>query len=89
MPSLDAPPPPVAPRDPRTEAYNARLGLWLFAAYLAAYAAYVLVNAFVPALMATEALAGLNVAVASGLGLILLAAVVAFVYASLARGATP
>jgi uncharacterized membrane protein (DUF485 family) len=86
MPGLDHShlPPPEA-RDPATERYNARLGLVLFAAYLAVYAAYVLVNAFRPAVMDQVPFAGVNLAVWSGLGLIIGAVILAVVYAALCR----
>jgi uncharacterized membrane protein (DUF485 family) len=77
-------PPPEA-RDPVAERYNARLGLGLFAIYLAAYTAYVLINAFRPAVMDEVPLAGINLAVWSGLGLIVGALVLALVYAVLCR----
>ena len=77
-------PPPEA-RDPAAERHNARLGLVLFAVYLAGYAAYVLVNAFRPAVMDEVVFAGINLAVASGMGLIVGALVLALVYAVLAR----
>jgi uncharacterized membrane protein (DUF485 family) len=77
-------PPPEA-RDPAVERHNARLGLALFAVYLAAYAAYVLVNAFRPAVMDELVGAGVNLAVASGMGLIVGALVLALVYAGLCR----
>ena len=77
-------PPPEA-RDPAAERHNARLGLVLFAVYLAAYGTYVLVNAFRPAVMDELVGAGVNLAVASGMGLIVGALVLALVYAGLCR----
>jgi len=71
-------------RDPVTERYNARLGLVLFAVYLVAYVAFMLVNAFAPAWM-DAAVGGLNVAVVSGLGLIGGAVLLAVVYAFACR----
>lgn len=71
-------------RDPASERHNARLGLVLFAAYLLAYLAYVLVNAFAPHWM-DSLLGGVNVAVVSGLGLIAGAVLLAVVYAGLCR----
>jgi uncharacterized membrane protein (DUF485 family) len=85
MPAFDQCPAPQEPRDEDVERHNARLGLALFALYLAAYGAYVLVNAFWPALMDAVLFAGLNLAVASGLGLIAGALALALVYAWLAR----
>jgi uncharacterized membrane protein (DUF485 family) len=65
--------------------FNKRLGLNLFAAYLAVYAAYVLVNAFWPSLMDEVPFAGLNVAVISGLALIAGALALSLVYLGLCR----
>jgi uncharacterized membrane protein (DUF485 family) len=78
-------PPPAEVRDPSCERHNARLGLVLFAFYLAAYATYVLINAFRPAVMDELVGAGVNLAVASGMGLIVGALVLALVYAALCR----
>jgi uncharacterized membrane protein (DUF485 family) len=72
--------PPPEVRDPAAERHNARLGLVLFAVYLAAYGAYVFVNAFRPAVMDEVVGAGINLAVASGMGLIVGAFVLAVVY---------
>jgi uncharacterized membrane protein (DUF485 family) len=77
--------PPPEVRDPAVERHNARLGLVLFAVYLLAYGAYVLVNAFRPAVMDELVGAGINLAVASGMGLVVGAMVLAVVYAMLAR----
>ena len=62
----------------------ARLGLILFAVYLAAYAAYMLVNAFAPKWM-DAVVGGVNVAVVSGLGLIGGAVLLALIYAFACR----
>jgi uncharacterized membrane protein (DUF485 family) len=86
MASLDhshLPPPEV--RDPAAERHNARLGLALFALYLAAYGVYVWVNAFRPAVMDGLVGAGVNWAVASGMGLIVGALALALVYAAFCR----
>jgi uncharacterized membrane protein (DUF485 family) len=85
MPALDQPPPPAEPRDADAERHNARLGLALFAVYLAAYGAFVLLNAFWPELMDAVVVAGLNLAVVWGLGLIVGALALALVYAQLCR----
>ncbi len=76
--------PPDEPRDPVAERHNARLGLALFALYLLGYGAYVLVNAFWPAVMDRD-VGGVNLAVASGMVLIVGALVLALVYAALCR----
>ena len=90
MAGFDHPPPPdtTPGRNPIATAAdrsNARLGLVLFAAYLAGYAAYVLVNAFWPAAMDTVVAGGLNLAVLSGMALIVGAIGLALVYAALCR----
>ena len=77
--------PPKEIRDPVAERYNARLGLVLFAVYLLAYGAYVFINAFRPALMDEVVFAGINLALASGLALIVGALVLAVLYAWLCR----
>ncbi len=77
--------PPEEVRDPDAERYNARLGLVLFAIYLVAYTSFVLINAFRPAMMEEVPFAGINLAVASGLGLIVGALVLAVLYAWLCR----
>lgn len=71
-------------RDPVSEQHNARLGLILFAIYLLAYSAYMLINAFAPKWM-DAVIGGLNVAVVSGLGLIGGAVLLAVLYAALCR----
>ena len=85
MPALDHAPAPIEPRDPGTERRNARVGLILFAVYLAFYAGFVLVNAFTPSAMDTLLPGGLNAAAVSGFALILGAFVIALLYARLCR----
>ena len=77
------PPPDV--RDPAAERYNSRLGLVLFAVYLAAYGSYVFINAFGPSLMDHVVFSGINLAVAFGLVLIVGAVILATLYARLCR----
>lgn len=67
-----------------TMARNARVGLVLFAVYLAFYAAFVVLVAFAADWMQTE-IAGVNVAIYSGFGLIVGAFVLALVYLWLCR----
>src|SRR5437868_3553892 len=64
---------------------NARLGLVLFAIYLALYGGFVALNAFAPQRMGEPALAGINLAIVYGFGLILAALVLALVYMALCR----
>jgi uncharacterized membrane protein (DUF485 family) len=64
---------------------NARTGLILFAFYFAAYAAFVLTNAFSPKTMDMQVVSGLNLAVVSGMALIVSAFVLALIYTALCR----
>jgi uncharacterized membrane protein (DUF485 family) len=75
---------PSEPDDARNVARNARYGLWLFALYFAIYSTFVGLNAFSPETMATT-IAGVNLAVAYGMGLIVAALVLALVYCWLCR----
>ncbi len=67
-----------------------RIGLALFAIYLVVYGGFVLLNAFAPDVMKLEPIAGVNLAVVYGFGLILSAFVLAVVYGFINRsvGAT-
>jgi uncharacterized membrane protein (DUF485 family) len=76
---------PAEPPDARTDARNSRVGLALFAVYLLLYGGFVGVNAFAPGLMARPVVAGVNLAVVWGLGLILAAFLIALIYAWLCR----
>lgn len=71
---------------------NARIGLVLFVLYAACYAAFVFVSAFAPDWMDVKPFAGLNLAILSGFGLIVLALVLALIYGVMAdrgpRGGT-
>ena len=59
---------------------NSRIGVALFAVYAACYAAFVLTAAFAADVMDAKPFAGLNLAILSGFGLIVLAMVLALVY---------
>ncbi|WP_425615672.1 DUF485 domain-containing protein [Anatilimnocola sp. NA78] len=65
--------------------YNARLGLWMFAVYLAAYVSFVVLAGTSPQIMGQPAWGGVNVAILYGFGLILGAFVVSIVYMLLCR----
>ena len=67
-----------------TIARNARYGLWLFAVYVLFYAGFVAVSAFKFDALRTE-VGGVNLAIAYGLGLIVLAFVLALVYMVMTR----
>jgi uncharacterized membrane protein (DUF485 family) len=64
---------------------NARYGAILFLLYLLLYGGFVAINAFNPDVMDTVVLAGVNLALVYGLGLILAAIVLALVYSWLCR----
>ena len=73
---------PAAPRgkDPASP-YKMRLGVWLFVPYAALYfLGFVGLNVLRPTLMETPIVFGLNLAVAFGFGLIILALVMALIY---------
>lgn len=57
-----------------------RSALIYFAIYCVVYAGYVVLSTFFPEVIATEVFAGLNVAILYGLGLIVLAFVLALLY---------
>jgi uncharacterized membrane protein (DUF485 family) len=63
---------------------NARYGLWLFAIYVLFYGGFVALSAFRPDLMGVN-FAGVNLAIVYGLGLIVLAFLLALIYMGMAR----
>jgi uncharacterized membrane protein (DUF485 family) len=69
---------------PEITARNTKNGLILFAVYLVIYGAFVLTNAFAPAVM-ENTVAGVTLAILSGFGLIIAAFVLALVYGWLCR----
>jgi uncharacterized membrane protein (DUF485 family) len=70
---------------PATSARNARVGMVLFVLYLLIYGGFVVINAFWPDVMSDVQIAGVNLSVSYGLGLIGLALVLALIYAWLCR----
>ncbi|MEX2172417.1 MAG: DUF485 domain-containing protein [Pirellulales bacterium] len=66
-------------------ARNARVGWWLFLAYLAVYVAYCMLVAFRIDVMRAIGWGGVNVAILYGFGLIVSAFVIALFYAWLCR----
>ena len=79
---------PAKPADDQsaaTSARNSRLGLWLFAVYFATYAVFVYLNAFRPETMTTRPLGGIPLSVLYGLSLIVIAFVLALLYAWICR----
>jgi uncharacterized membrane protein (DUF485 family) len=68
------------PDDRTTHVPANRTGLALFAAYCLLYAGFIGLAAFKPSALAAPALAGVNVAVVYGFGLIIAAFVLALIY---------
>ncbi len=68
-----------AGRDPAF-AFKRRLGVIMFVVYSAVYAGFVAINLIDPSLMGVKVVAGQNLAVVYGMGLIILALVLALVY---------
>ena len=62
------------------ESQNARLGLKLFFAYLLLYGGFVFINAFSATTMEAQPIAGINLAILYGFGLIIAALALALVY---------
>jgi uncharacterized membrane protein (DUF485 family) len=71
---------PALDDHPEVSAANARAGLVLFFVYLIFYAGFMLLAAFAPQMMGTPVLAGVNLAITYGMGLIVGAFVVAAIY---------
>ncbi|MBB01343.1 MAG: DUF485 domain-containing protein [Rubinisphaera brasiliensis] len=67
---------------------NNRLAFRLFAVYLALYGGFMLINVWKPELMELTPLAGVNLAIWYGFGLIFAAVILAFVYGFMCREAT-
>ena len=59
---------------------NTRIGLVLFFFYLLLYGGFVLLNTFSPTTMEATPIAGINVAILYGFGLIVVAFVLALLY---------
>jgi len=77
-PATDTTPEAASPR-------RTRLGLWLFATYLALYSGFMALNAVAPERMEQTPWAGVNVAILYGMGLIFAAFVLAIMYEALCR----
>ena len=68
------------------ESKNARFGLQLFLIYLLMYGGFVLLNAFAPGTMEITPIAGINLAILYGFGLIIAALVLALIYGIFCKG---
>ena len=71
------------------EKRNSRIGLVLFVIYLVLYGGFVLLNAFSPETMEKTPMAGVNLAILYGFGLIIAALVLALLYGWLCKPAEP
>lgn len=71
--------------DAGTAARNSQYGLQLFAVYFAVYAGFVILNAFRPDLMERTPVAGINVAILYGFGLICGALLLSLIYGWLCK----
>jgi uncharacterized membrane protein (DUF485 family) len=82
--------PSPRPDSHHTIARNARYGLWLFFVYVLFYAGFVAISAFNFEKLREE-IGGVNLAIVYGMGLILLAFLLALVYMAMTRdnGSTP
>jgi len=79
---------PIETEEPENEEFaarRARYGLILFVLYLLLYGGFMLLNAFAREVMERTPIAGVNLAILYGLGLILAAFGLALVYAWLCR----
>ena len=80
MNSTSPPAKPSTDDHPEVSAANAHAGLVLFFIYLAFYAGFMGLATFAPQAMATPVLAGVNLAIIYGMGLIFGALVIAAIY---------
>ena len=69
------------------EGRNARIGMILFVVYLLLYGGFVFLNAFAADVMETTPIAGVNLAILYGFGLIIAALVLALIYGALCKPA--
>lgn len=64
---------------------NARIGMVLFVVYFILYGGFVVLNAFRPDLMEKTPVAGLNLAILYGFGLIVGALILSLIYGALCK----
>lgn len=70
----------------KASAFKTRVGIWMFLLYTIVYAGFVMVNSFEPSLMASD-IGSLNLAIIYGVGLIIFALMLAFVYNAICTAA--
>jgi uncharacterized membrane protein (DUF485 family) len=85
VPPDPAPPRPARHRSQNAWDYNARVGLVLFAVYLALYGGFIYLSAFRRDVMARPSVGGMNLAIVYGFALIVAAFVLAVLYMFLCR----
>ncbi len=68
--------------DEKSSAYKTRLGVKMFLIYLVIYSGFVVINSVKPTLMGAN-IGALNLAIVYGMGLIVLALVMAMIYTNL------
>ena len=62
------------------QGYKSRLGVWMFIVYALIYVGFVAINIISPKTMEVTVFLGLNLAVVYGIGLIVIALVLALIY---------
>ena len=70
----------------KASSFKTRIGIWMFCLYAVIYIGFVVINAFKPALMASD-IGDLNLAIVYGFGLIIFALMLAFVYNAICTAA--
>ena len=70
----------------RASSFKTRVGVWMFFLYAVVYAGFILINTLNPDLMASD-IGPLNLAIVYGLGLIIFALMLAFVYNAICTAA--
>ena len=70
----------------KSAAFKSRVGIWMFFLYALVYAGFVLINTLNPALMGSD-IGSLNLAIIYGVGLIIFAVMLAFVYIAICTAA--
>jgi len=78
--------PVIEHEDEATSARNARVGMVLFVLYLALYGGFMGLNVYDPQTMSKPFIAGVNLAICYGLGLIVAALLLAAIYMYLVSG---
>jgi uncharacterized membrane protein (DUF485 family) len=66
--------------------FKTRIGIWMFILYAIIYASFIVVNTFNPKIMGSD-IGGSNLAIIYGMGLIIFALMLAFVYNAICTAA--